>query len=175
MAPYVFVRPGDLQHARWDDMDLEACEWRYTAGKTDTPHIVPLAPQVMAILKDLHPLTGHGEWVFTNLRANNRPIGRMSLTAALRFMGIGGEETTLHGFRATARTLLDEVLGERYDLIEMHLAHKVRDPNGRAYNRTTHLAERKRMMERWATYCDSLRDAVEEDKPVRNAVTTPAV
>jgi integrase len=175
MAPYVFVRPGELQFARWADMDLEACEWRYTAGKTDTPHIVPLAPQVMAILKALHSFTGQGEWVFTNLWLRNKPIGKMSLTAALRFMGIGREETTVHGFRATARTLLDEVLGERYDLIEQQLAHTVRDPNGRAYNRTTHLAERKRMMERWATYCDSLRDTIEEDKAGQNFSTAPAV
>lgn len=158
IAPYVFVRPSELRFARWADIDLEACEWRYIAGKTETPHIVPLAPQVMAILKELHPFTGHGEWVFPSLWIKNRPIGKMSLTAALRFMGIGEEETTIHGFRATARTLLDEVLKERYEFIEQQLAHKVRDPNGRAYNRTVHLEERTRMMCRWADYLDALRD-----------------
>lgn len=158
IAPYVFVRPGELQQARWDDIDLEACEWRYTTSKTNTPHIVPLAPQVMAILKDLHALTGHGEWVFPALYQKGEPMGKTTILAALRGMGIGQDEMTPHGFRAMARTLLDEVLGERYDLIEMQLAHMVRDPNGRAYNRTVHLAERTRMMERWANYLDELRD-----------------
>ena len=135
----------------------ETCEWRYTTSKTNTPHIVPLAPQVMAILKDLHDLTGQGKWVFPSQWQKGEPMGKTSILAALRGMGIGPDEMTPHGFRAMARTLLDEVLGERYDLIEMQLAHMVRDPNGRAYNRTVHLAERKRMMARWATYLDELR------------------
>jgi integrase len=101
-------------------------------------------------------------------------MGITALNGALRGLGISPEEMTAHGFRATARTLLDEVLGERYDLIEMQLAHAVRDPNGRAYNRTVHLAERKRMMTRWAMYLDGLRDNVGEDQPVRDAVTTAA-
>ena len=157
IAPYVFVRPGELQHARWDDIDFEACEWRYTTSKTNTPHIVPLAPQVVKILKDLHDLTGHQEWVFPSMRQRGEPMGKTTILAALRAMGITDEEMTPHGFRAMARTLLDEVLGERYDLIEHQLAHMVRDPNGRAYNRTVHLVERKRMMERWANYLDELR------------------
>jgi integrase len=158
IAPYVFVRPGELQHARWTDIDFDACEWRYTAPKTETPHIVPLAPQVMAILQELHPLTGHGEWVFPSLRQKDEPMGKTTILAALRSIGITQEEMTPHGFRAMARTLLDEVLGERYDLIEQQLAHMVRDPNGRAYNRTVHLVERKRMMTRWAGYLDGLRE-----------------
>jgi integrase len=158
MAPYVFVRPGELQHARWSDIDFEACEWRYIAPKTDTPHIVPLAPQVMEILKELHVQTGQGEYVFPRGWQKDKPIGKTTLLAALRGMGIGQDEMTPHGFRAMARTLLDEVLGERYDLIEQQLAHMVRDPNGRAYNRTVHLAERKRMMCRWADYLDGLRE-----------------
>ena len=157
IAPYVFVRPGELQHARWAEIDFDACEWRYTTSKTSTPHIVPLAPQVMAILKDLHDLTGHQEWVFPSMRQRGEPMGKTTILAALRAMGITDEEMTPHGFRAMARTLLDEVLGERYDLIEHQLAHMVRDPNGRAYNRTVHLAERKRMMTRWANYLDELR------------------
>ncbi len=160
IAPYVFVRPGELQHARWEEIDFEACEWRYTTSKTNTPHIVPLAPQVMAILEDLRDLTGHQEWVFPSMRQRGEPMGKTTILAALRALGITDEEMTPHGFRAMARTLLDEVLGERYDLIEMQLAHMVRDPNGRAYNRTVHLAERKRMMGRWADYLDKLRLAV---------------
>lgn len=157
IAPYVFVRPGELQHARWEDIDFEVCEWRYTAGKTNTPHIVPLAPQVMKILKMLYGYTGQQEWVFPHLFRKGKPMSKTALMVALRGMGIAGDEMTPHGFRAMARTLLDEVLGERYDLIEHQLAHTVRDPNGRAYNRTQHLPERHRMMKRWAVYLDNLR------------------
>jgi len=157
IAPYVFVRPGELQRAKWADINLESCEWRYTVPKTDTPHIVPLAPQVMEILRELHTLTGQGEWVFPGMWQKNKPMGKTTILAAMRGMGISQDEMTPHGFRAMARTLLDEALRERYELIEHQLAHTVRDPNGRAYNRTVHLAERKRMMNRWADYLDSLR------------------
>ena len=157
IAPYVFVRPGELQHARWEDIDFDACEWRYTTSKTNTPHIVPLVPQVMKLLQELYAFTGNGEWVFPSQRQKGGTMGKTSMLAALRSMGIRDEEMTPHGFRAMARTLLDEVLGERYELIEHQLAHMVRDPNGRAYNRTVHLVERRRMMERWAQYLDELR------------------
>ena len=162
IAPYVFVRPGELQRALWEDIDFEVCEWRYTISKTNTPHIVPLPPQVIRILKDLHGQTGHQKWVFPSMRNRKEAMGRTTLLTALRAMGIAAEEMTPHGFRAMARTLLDETLGERYDLIEHQLAHMVRDPNGRAYNRTEHLAERKRMMERWADYLDELRSGVDQ-------------
>jgi integrase len=165
IAPHVFVRPNELQHAKWTDIDFDACEWRYTASKTETPHIVPLSKQVMAILKKLHTYTGQGEWVFPSQWQKGEPMGKTTLLAALRGMGITGDEMTPHGFRATARTLLDEVLGERYELIEHQLAHMVRDPNGRAYNRTVHLAERKRMMERWSRYLANLRDGIDELPP----------
>lgn len=165
IAPYVFVRPGELRKAKWEEIDFDACEWRYTVSKTNTPHIVPLAPQVMALLSELHPLTCHKEYVFPSLREARKPMSQSAIVYALRGAGIGSEELTAHGFRAIARTLLDEVLGERYDLIEHQLAHMVRDPNGRAYNRTVHLAERKRMMNRWATYLDNLREGKDEIPP----------
>ncbi len=158
IMPYIFVRTTELTNARWADIDFNACEWRYTVSKTNTAHIVPLAPQVMAILKILHVSTGKGTLLFPNLNDTTRPISEVTMIAAMRRMGIRPDQMTIHGFRASARTLLDEVLGERYDLIEHQLAHAVRDPNGRAYNRTQHLAERKRMMERWANYIDELRE-----------------
>lgn len=158
LLPYVFVRASELGNARWVDIDWEAQEWRYIVSKTNTPHIVPLAPTVLRLLRELHEYTGAGEYVFANRRNPARPMGNSSLDRALHSLGFTREQITLHGFRAIARTLLDEVLGERYDLIEQQLAHKVRDPNGRAYNRTTHLPERKRMMERWAEYLDELRE-----------------
>ena len=161
IAPYVFVRPGELQQARWEDIDFDACEWRYTTSKTGTPHIVPLAPQVMNILKILYTYTGHQEWVFPHHWQKSKPMAKTAMLAALRSMGITAEEITPHGSRAMARTMLDEVLGERYDLIEHQLAHMVRDPNGRAYNRIQHLQKRHRMMGRWATYLDGLRSEVQ--------------
>ena len=158
IMPYIFVRTTELTHAKWRDMNFETCEWRYTVSKTKTPHIVPLAPQVVNLLRELKGYTGDGEFVFPNARDRSRPLSEVTLIGVLRRMGVKRHEMTVHGFRATARTLLEEVLGERYDLIEHQLAHTVRDPNGRAYNRTVHLAERKRMMVRWADYLDALRE-----------------
>jgi len=157
IAPYVFVRPGELRAAQWADINLEAAEWRYTLTKTDTQHIVPLARQVVAIMKELHPLTGHGRYLFPSARTGERPMSDNTILAALRRLGIGKDEMTGHGFRAMARTILDEVLGARPDLIEHQLAHSVKDPLGRAYNRTAHLPERKRMMQQWADYLDKLK------------------
>jgi len=162
IMPYIFVRTTELTHAKWSDINFETCEWRYTASKTRTPHIVPLAPQVVSLLQGLEALTGDCEFVFPNARDRRRPISEVTMIGVLRRMGIKRNEMTIHGFRATARTLLEEVLGERYDLIEHQLAHTVRDPNGRAYNRTLHLVERKRMMVRWADYLDGLRETAKQ-------------
>lgn len=156
LAPLVFVRPGELRKARWQDMDLDASEWRYLVTKTSTPHIVPLSRQAVAILRELQPLTSRSEFVFPGARSGRRPMSDNAILAALRRMGIPKEEMSGHGFRAMARTILDEVLGFRPDLIEHQLAHAVRDPNGRAYNRTAHLVERKKMMQAWSDYLEEL-------------------
>jgi integrase len=157
LAPMLFVRPGVLRKARWADIDLGAAEWRFTASKTGTPHIVPLPSQAIDILEDLHPLTRRSNFVFPGVRSARRPMSENTINAALRYLGFNGETITGHGFRAMARTVLDEVLGFRPDYIEHQLAHAVRDPLGRAYNRTAHLAERKKMMQAWADYLDGLR------------------
>jgi len=159
LAPLVFVRPGELRQAEWAHIDLNAKEWRYLVTKTQTPHIVPLSKQAIEILSNLHPLTGSGRFVFPSARTPNgsRAMSDVALLAALRRMGIGKDEMTVHGFRALARTILDEVLGFRPDFIEHQLAHAVKDPNGRAYNRTAHLQERHKMMQAWADYLDSLK------------------
>jgi len=157
----VFVRPGELRKARWADIDLDAAEWRYTVTKTGTPHIVPLATQALAILRELHKLTGHSEFVFPGARTNGRPMSDNAILAAMRRLGIPKEEMSGHGFRAVARTILDEVLNVRPDLIEHQLAHAVRDPNGRAYNRTAHLPERRKMMQRWADWLDQQKAAAD--------------
>ena len=118
---------------------LRSCEWRYIVQKTETPHIVPLSLQAVAILKEVHPLTGSGRYIFPSARTESRPMSDNALLGAMRRMGISKDEMCTHGFRAMARTILDEVLGFRPDFIEHQLAHAVRDPNGRAYNRTAHL------------------------------------
>ena len=161
LAPLVFVRPGELRMAKWADIDLDAAEWRYTVSKTETAHIVPLATQAVAILRELHGLTGGGEYVFPGARSTKRAMSDNAILAAMRRMGIAKAEMSGHGFRAMARTILDEVLGVRPDLIEHQLAHAVRDPNGRAYNRTAHLPERRKMMQQWADYLDKLKAGAE--------------
>lgn len=157
LAPLVFVRPGELRKAEWKDISLETAEWRYIVTKTNTPHIVPLSTQAVLILRELHALTGTGRFVFPGARSNGRPMSDNAILAAMRRMDIAKDEMSGHGFRAMARTVLDEVLGVRPDLIEHQLAHAVRDPNGRAYNRTAHLPERRRMMQQWADYLDDLK------------------
>ena len=157
LAPLVFVRPGELRQAKWADIDLDTAQWSYLVTKTQTPHIVPLAEQAIDILKEIHPLTGNDIYVFPSQRSNKRPMSDNAILAALRRMGIAKDEMSGHGFRAMARTILDEVLHVRPDYIEHQLAHAVRDPNGRAYNRTKHLQERRNMMQLWADYLDKLK------------------
>ena len=159
LAPLVFVRPGELRQAEWKDIDLDAAEWRFTASKTGTAHIVPLSAQSVAILREAQALTGEGRYVFPSARTSERPMSDNAVLSAMRRLEIGKDEMSGHGFRAMARTILDEVLGFRPDLIEHQLAHAVRDPNGRAYNRTAHLPERRKMMQAWADYLDKIRTA----------------
>lgn len=169
LAPLVFVRPGELRAARWDDIDLAGAEWRFIASKTKAPHIVPLATQAVAILQDLEPITRRSEFVFPSARGAKRPMSENAVTVALRTMGFDGNTMTGHGFRAMARTILDEVLGFRPDFIEHQLAHAVRDPLGRAYNRTAHLPERRLMMQAWADYLDVLREDSRKVVPISRA------
>lgn len=157
LAPLVFVRPGELRKAQWADIDLDAATWSYNASKTGTPHIVPLARQAVDILRELYPLTGRGRYVFPSARSAERPMSDNAILAALRRLGIPKEMLVTHGFRATARTLLEEALGYPPHIIEQQLAHVVRDPLGRAYNRTTHLETRRQMMQAWADYLDQLK------------------
>ncbi len=157
LAPLVFVRPGELRTARWAEINLDTAEWRHMATKTGTPHIVPLATQAVALLKELYPISKRSEYVFPSIRTASRPMSENTINVALRALGYDSETMTGHGFRAMARTILDEVLGFRPDFIEHQLAHAVRDPNGRAYNRTAHLVERKKMMQSWADYLDELK------------------
>lgn len=160
IAPYVFQRPGELRSMEWAELDLDAAEWNIPADKMKmrVAHLVPLSRQVVSILREIEPLTGRGKYVFPGVRSRSRPMSDNTILAALRRMGFDRDEMSGHGFRAMARTILDEVLGVRPDYIEHQLAHAVKDPNGRAYNRTAHLEARTKMMQDWADYIDGLRD-----------------
>lgn len=159
IAPHVFLRPVELRLAEWREFDLEAASWEVPGVrmKMRKPHIVPLSAQVVEILRELHPLTGDGEFVFRGRNPRNA-ISNNTVNKALRTIGYSTQDDiTGHGFRAMARTVLDETLGFRVDWIEHQLAHKVRDANGRAYNRTAHLEGRRQMMQAWSDYLDKLR------------------
>lgn len=163
LAPLVFVRPGELRTAEWSEFKLDAAEW-WIPGvkmKMDNDHLVPLSHQAVAILRALQPLSGHSRWVFPGIRSSKTCISDGAVNAALRVLGYAQDQVTGHGFRATARTIMDEVMGERVDLIEHQLAHQVKDVHGRAYNRTAHLPARREMMQRWADYLDKLRCGAE--------------
>ena len=158
LAPLLFTRPGELRKAEWANIDLDGATWAYMATKTETEHIVPLSRQAVAILRELHALTGLGRYVFPGARTASRPMSDAAINAALRRMGFDTKaEVTGHGFRATARTLLHEQLHYPPEVIEHQLAHRVPDTLGTAYNRTKFLKERRAMMQAWADYLDKLK------------------
>jgi integrase len=158
LAPLVFVRPAELRGAEWPEFDFDAQEWRIPARrmKMRVPHIVPLSTQAIAILKDLKPATGDGKFVFPSPRSRSRPLSNVALLAALRRMGYEQGTVTVHGFRASASTLLNEQ-GWRADAIERQLAHGERNLVRAAYNHAQYLAERRLMMQGWGNYLDQLR------------------
>ena len=161
LAPYVFVRPGELRHAEWEEFDFDAAAWSIPAEKMKMrrPHRVPLARQSLAILRQLQEVTGNGRWLFPSVRTSARPISENTLNAALRRLGYGANEMCTHGFRSTAATRLNEMGRWNSDAIERQLAHQEADAVRRAY---THAAEywpeRVLMMQAWADYLDGLRE-----------------
>ena len=165
LAPMLFQRPGELRAAAWAEFDLDAALWtipsarmkRSVDGKRNgDPHLVPLPMQAVEILRKLHPITGHSALCFYGERSHDRPISDNTLRAALLTLGYGSEVQSVHGFRATARTLLAEALDVDPLVIEAQLAHAVKDANGRAYNRTQYMKHRSAMMQQWADYLDKL-------------------
>lgn len=165
LAPMLFQRPGELRAAEWAEFDLDAAMWTIPAARmkrsvdgkrNGDPHQVPLPTQAVEILRKLHPLTGHGTLLFHGERSHARPISDNTLRAALMTLGYGPDVQSVHGFRATARTLLAEELEIDPLVIEAQLAHAVKDANGRAYNRTQYLKHRAAMMQQWADYLDRL-------------------
>lgn len=159
LLPLFFCRPGELRASEWTEFDFDKAIWEIPATrmKMKQPHIVPLSKQAIAILESLQSLTGFGKYLFPCQRSTLRCMSDNAYNAALRRMGFTKDEATAHGFRASARTILDEALHIPVVLIEHQLSHSVRDPLGRAYNRTSHLTERKKMMQQWADYLDGLK------------------
>lgn len=169
LAPMLFQRPGELRAAAWTEFDLNAATWtipaarmkRSVSGKRNgDPHVVPLPIQAVEILRKLQPVTGHSALCFYGERSHDRPISDNTLRAALMTLGYGSNVQSVHGFRATARTLIAEELGVDPLVIEAQLAHAVKDANGRAYNRTQYLKKRTMMMQQWADYLDNLAQGV---------------
>jgi integrase len=160
LLPLVFTRPGELRMAKWADIDLDYAEWKYTASKTKTEHLVPLSRQAVEILRDLQPLTGNGEYVFPHMFRKGCVICVNTLNRALQDLGYDTRtEITGHGFRSMARTMLSERLRFPAEVIEHQLAHKVPDALGTAYNRTKFIDDRKRMMQVWSDYLTELKTA----------------
>ena len=162
LSALLFQRPGEIRQMEWAEINWEAQRWEIPPEKMKMrqPHIVPLASQSEALLRELQALTGRGRFVFPSARGQVRPLSENGVRTALRAMGYDNATMTPHGFRAMARTMLDEVLGYRIDWIEHQLAHAVRDATGRAYNRTAHLEGRTQMMQGWADYLDKLKVGV---------------
>ena len=158
LAPLVFVRPSELRKAKWADINLDAKEWRYLVTKTNTEHIVPLCTQAVNLLKEIKPISGHGEFVFQGGHNPDKAMSEAAINAALRRMGYDTKtQITGHGFRAMARTILHERLNIDPHIIEHQLAHAVPDNLGGAYNRTKFLDQRKAMMQLWADYLNELK------------------
>jgi len=159
LSALLFQRPGEIRHMEWSEINWIDARWEIPACKMkmSRDHIVPLSRQASDELRNLQRLTGNGAYVFPSSRGRSRPLSDNGIRTALRTMGFSNEQMSPHGFRATARTILDEVLEYRVDWIEHQLAHAVKDPTGRAYNRTSFLQDRTRMMQGWADYLDGLR------------------
>ncbi len=159
LSALLFQRPGEIRAMEWAEINWDELRWEIPAEKMKMrqPHIVPLCSQAVDLLTALHALTGRGRYVFPSARGGSRCLSENGVRTALRTMGYDNDTMTPHGFRAMARTILDEVLNYRVDYIEHQIAHAVKDANGRAYNRTSHLPERKKMMQGWANYLDNLK------------------
>lgn len=159
LTPHLFCRPGELRQLEWSHVDLEKelVTLPESITKSGREHCIPLSQQSLRLIEDLKPYTGKETHVFASPKDRRKCICNAAVLRALRSMGYCKEQITAHGFRATARTLLDEELDFRLDWVEHQLAHAVKDPNGRAYNRTTFLEKRRGMMQTWSDYLDELK------------------
>ena len=166
LSAFLFQRPGNIRQMEWSELDLDEAMWTIPSDKmkrtkrekvNGRPHRVPLPPQAIAALKDLHPLTGRGRYVFPSLISNQRPMSENTVRVALRRMGFDNDTMTPHGFRAMARTIMVERLNVHPDVIEAQLAHEKSGPLGAAYDRAEFMEQRRHMMKAWADYLKELR------------------
>lgn len=160
ITPLLFQRPGEIRQMEWKDIDLDAKEWRYFVTKTKINHIVPLSTQAVAILEEIKPLTGTGNYVFPSSRGDGRPMSDNTIRTALMTLGYTGEDMTAHGFRTIASTLLNEH-GWPADAIERQLCHMPKDAVRAAYNRAEFLEERRTMMQSYSDCLDALKSGAQ--------------
>lgn len=162
LSAYLFTRPNEIRRMEWSEIDFDECRWTIPPEKVKTrsAHIVPLPKQAIEVLRDLQPLTGSYQFVFTGVRSRTRPMSDNTVRQAIRRLGYDKHEMTAHGFRAMASTTLYE-LGYSSDLIERQLAHVVGNDVRRAYDRSENLPDRRAMMQRYADYLDGLRTGAE--------------
>jgi len=172
LSPMLFCRPGELRRLEWSEVNFSEARIELPAAKMKIkePHIIPLSTQAQNILQELYAITGRGKFVFPSARGASRPLSDNGVRTALRTLGYTNEQISPHGFRAMARTILDEILNFPVDWIEHQLAHSVKDANGRAYNRTKHLPQRRKMMQAWADYLDGLASGNNNVVPFRGSV-----
>jgi integrase len=163
LLPHVVLRSAELRGAKWPEINFKSATWTVPASRMKPvkgvreEHIVPLSKQVLAILKELKTITGNGEYIFPAIGPKARPISENTLGAGLAALGYSSDQQTAHGFRAIFRTIAAEDLEIRVDWLDMQLSHKVKDPNGRAYNRASFLPQRAKVMAQWSDYLDKLR------------------
>ncbi|WP_273777646.1 tyrosine-type recombinase/integrase [Acinetobacter sp. GSS19] len=156
LSVYIFQRPNEIRGLLWESVDFEKRQLSFAASKTHQDHIVPLSRQAFDILKELEDLRTTSKYVFPSVKTGRECMSEDTIRQGLIRIGYKGRHTA-HGFRATARTILDEELEYRTDIIEHQLAHTVKDPNGTAYNRTAFLRRRRELMQLWSDYLDTLR------------------
>jgi integrase len=182
LSAMLFQRPGNIRSMAWAELDMQAGIWTIPAAKmkrtvygkvNGRPHLVPLAPQAIDCLKELHPISGHSPYVFPSLISSQRPMSENTLRVALRRMGYGNEDMTPHGFRAMARTIMVEKLNMHPDVLEAQLAHGKSGPLGAAYDRAEFMEQRRVMMLEWANYLDVLRQTTSRPTDGQSVSTPP--
>lgn len=164
LTPLLYQRPSNLRMMEWAELDLDKALWTIPSMKMKRTklekeqgeaHTVPLPTQAVELLRNIHPLTGHGRYVFPGERSHDRPLSDNSVRSALYSLGFGKEQSW-HGFRASARTMLVDQLNINWQVIEANLAHAKKDANGTSYNRTQYINQRFIMIQQWADYLDKL-------------------
>ena len=168
LAALIFARPGEIVRMRWEELDLDAGQWRYFVTKTQRTHIAALSRQAVDVLRTLQPVSGQREYVFPGARNPRTHMSGNAILVSARRAGVEKDESTIHGFRHMASTLLNEMGSWNPDAIEAALTHKMPGVRG-IYNQAQYLDERRRMMQAWADYLDQLRSGAHNVVPMRRS------